>query len=146
MSPLILALAIVTCVLFFLSFLFTLLARSTRRHRAALEAEGIVREGPAVVARVTLRGFRGYGRYGNFNSGILMRPVLTSKTFTFLGSRLHAVPLADLGRYKVSTGGGQLHIATDAPVDATGHMEVQLTLPDADAWAEALWNAGSSRG
>jgi hypothetical protein len=133
-----------------LSVVFSTLKKKLAADHAALEHEGIEKESDDARGSLRYRDFRAPGFYASRSfSGVSGRLILTRATFSFhsVGSRMRHVPRGELGRYAVTTNAdGHLVISTDQPHNASGHMELHLRLPDAEAWAQALRAAGATGG
>jgi hypothetical protein len=119
---------------------------TSRRQRAALTAEGIVREGVSRRAMIQLTDYtRRERHFRQLKRNWPCRLILTRQSFTmlFAGSWLFRVPLAELRRYTVAIEGGDLMIASSEPFEATGHFETRIPVEDAAAWAKALAEVGA---
>jgi hypothetical protein len=154
----VLAIEIVVSSLLFtlvvLAIVFSLVRRaiqtSTAKARAALEPEGIVMETPPVGGSVRYRNYRGLGRGGQklaasrAIAALRVAVVLTKQQLALVGFRSVRIPRAELGRFSVRAAEGRLVLATDQPLDGTGHMEFRLRVPDPDVWVRALVEAGAT--
>jgi hypothetical protein len=125
---------------------FALVARAQARMRAALEAEGIQLDtGPQWIT-IRYDNFRAPGFYrGSSFAKLRARLVLTSQRFVLTPAkrRYFSVPRSDLSRYTVELEGGELHIHSDTPSQATGSIDYRVQLADAPAWVDALTAAGA---
>lgn len=111
---------------------------------AQLESAGIVRRSEIVGGSVRYRHYRAPGVYrGAGISATRAGLVLTREELVVVGGHAQRIPVAALGKYVVTVQDGKLVLATDDPPGATGHVALHLRLPDAEAWAKDLRQAGA---
>ena len=111
---------------------------------AQLEPAGIVRKSELVGGSVRYRNYRAPGVYrGIAIIGTRAALVLTREELVVVGGHAQRIPVATLGKYVATVQDGKLVLATDEPTGATGHVALHLRLPDAEAWAKDLRQAGA---
>ncbi len=114
-----------------------------QRAFAELEAEGVLRRSGPVLITLSLTNYRsargGYAsRYSARRSGKLL----------MLERGLVVLALPRGFRFaheqtEVRLEGGALHLSTDAPVSASGRVEVSVSLPDVEDWYADLKQRGA---
>lgn len=128
---------------------FTMVARTTRRAREALEQEGVVLDSSSQWITVRMNKFRRQGRYTSnaiskgrgyvvFTRQALV--VLSGSAGTGTGIRC---PSSELGRFSVGIINGKLHLVSDSPPGATGHIDYRIAAPDPERWVTTLCAAGA---
>ncbi|HEY2367571.1 MAG TPA: hypothetical protein VGH87_14345 [Polyangiaceae bacterium] len=120
--------------------------KATARTRAELEREGVIMDTGRTWVTIRLNGFRGYGVA--VGVGVYKERgafVLSKQRLVLVPSRRRFPQLshADLAQFDVSADGGQLVLHTDHPPNATGTMDVRVTVSDPNAWVKALTEAGA---
>jgi hypothetical protein len=147
---LVIAISVVVGVSLILGIVFGIIGSAMRKRREAalhvLRQEGIERDSGVVRATVRYRDFAMAGMYSGARVAIVRRQlVLTRANFVILGGipSLPSIPRNELRRYEVKSDEGSLIISTDNPVQASGHMQLKLKVPDVDAWVKALREAGA---
>ena len=115
---------------------------ATLRHK--LEAEGIRLDAGAVDVTIRMRNFRAPGMYeGRGIQGTRRHLVLTDQQLAILGGRpAFFTPRSELKRWKVGLDGERLHLVSDDPPGATGHVDLRISVPDALQWVTTLREAG----
>lgn len=123
---------------------------TTAKARAELESEGVVMETPPVGGSVRYRNFRGRRLGGQMivasRAIVALRVVvvLTQQQLALVGFRTVHIPRAELGRFVVRAADGRLVLATDRPLDGTGHVEYHLRVTEPETWVRALVEAGAA--
>jgi len=139
--------SILTGTILFL--VFGAVKRATERNAAELAAEGIVLDSGQVPMTFTFRGFRGpmvaIGVGSRSGPG---RVVLTRQRMAFvpMGQNRFGfaiVPYDLMNRFEVWVEGGKLHLHSDHPPNATGTVDMALSVADPGAWVKALVGAGA---
>ncbi len=126
---------------------FRAVRRRVAQQRAALEAETVVLDSGWVGATIRLRSYRdARRRVGVGIQGTRCQLVLTRQRLVVIGPRFPPVPLAELKRYSVASDGQRLHLVTDQPMEAEGHFDLRVRVPDPDAWVPKLVEAGAQQG
>jgi hypothetical protein len=112
---------------------------------ARLQQEGVVLDSGPVSGRVAYRDYSAPGFYAGWSARATRRQlVLTRERLAILGMGSIHVPRSELHRYAASIDDGILLLATDAPIGASGHMELRLRVPDVEAWVRELRAAGAT--
>ena len=154
MSGGLLAVVIVVGTLLFTGVLVTLIVSSvrrvTRRQMAELEAEGIVLDSGRVAMTFHFRGFR--GPMVAIGVGVRAGPgriVLTRERLVFVphGQNRFGFAVmgrADLARFTVDTREGRLHMHSDSPPNASGSVDILVSVASPGEWAAALARAGAN--
>ena len=128
-----------------LFIVFRSVRRSLQRAREALTHEGIVLDSGRVGIRTTYRNFRAPGRY--IGAGFRMssgQVVLTQRRLVVLGHRYANFPREALGQFQVGVDDrGHLHVHTDHPPNASGTIDIHMSVSDAAAWQRMLMDAGA---
>lgn len=131
-----------------LTVVFTIVGRVQRAQSAAtshmLEAEGVVLDAGAVDVTMRMRDFHAPGLYeGRGYRATRRRLVLTEKQLAILGGRpAFLTPRGELKRWQVGLDGERLHLVTDDPPGARGHVDLRLSVDDAEKWLATLRDAG----
>lgn len=131
-------------------FILRTIKNAIARQAEELAKEGIVKDSGSVKVTEHLRDFRAPGMRVSVGarSG-LGRLILTKERLALLPlNRRHGLSIlsrADLSRFTAAARDGKLHLHTDNPPNATGSIEVVVSVPDADAWVSALADAGAKR-
>jgi hypothetical protein len=125
------------------------LRRATARQMAVLQGEGIVLDSGRVHVKLKFQGFRGPGvAIGiGVNAGP-GRVVLTQRRFTFVPSGQNRYGIAAferdmLSRFDVGVDEGKLHLHTDNPPNASGTVDMFLSVAEPARWVDALTSAGA---
>lgn len=134
-----------------LFFILSAVRRSTARALAALQGEGIVLDSGRVHMKLTFRGFRGPSVA--IGVGVRAGPgrvVLTQRRFAFVpwGRNRFGFTSTDrelLGRFQVGVDEGRLHLHSDNPPNASGTVDIYLSVANPAEWVEALTAAGAAR-
>ena len=128
------------------ALVFSSIRKATARMRAELASEGIVLDtGPQWIT-LRLTNFRAPGlAVGVSVNKSRASLVLTQRRFVMLPSRraFCRVDRKDLARYTVGLDGGALVIHSDDPPNASGSIDYRVTFPEAQAWVNALTDAGA---
>lgn len=132
-----------------LGTVFGILGSVMRKRMAAeitrLQQEGIVLDSGTASGRVVYREYSAPGFYAGWSSrSTSRRLVLTRERLAIVGMNTIHVPRAELHRYAASSDDGTLLLVTDAPIGASGHMELRLRVADAEAWVRELRAAGAT--
>jgi len=145
LAPLLVIVASLAVTVLMVVGVFALVGRITARLISSLEPEGIVQRTGRQKIRVTLRGFRGAGRYASYKLSINYGElVLTERSFAVAaGTLLVRFDLGSLSSAEVWVEGGRLGFKSDRPSDASGTVEVRVALPDAEAWCARLVERGA---
>jgi hypothetical protein len=123
--------------------------RAAARQMAALAGEGIVLDSGRIHVKLQFRGFRGprvaIGVGVNAGPG---RVVLTQRRFTFVpaGQNRYGIATIDremLGRFDVGVDQGKLHLHSDNPPNASGTVDMFLSVAEPARWVDALTTAGA---
>ena len=123
--------------------------RATARTMTALTSEGIVLDSGSVHMKVRFRGFR--GPRAAIGVGVRAGPgriVLTQHRLVFvpLGQNRYGFASMDregLARFDVGVEEGKLHLHSDNPPNASGTVELLLSVANPSEWIEALTMAGA---
>jgi hypothetical protein len=131
-------------------FIFRAIKNAIARQAEELAKEGIVKDSGSVGITEHLRDFRAPGMRVSVGARAgVGRLILTKERLALLPlNRRHGIsllPRADLARFTATARDGELHLHTDDPPNATGSIEVVVTVPDSDAWVDALTAAGAKR-
>jgi len=112
------------------------------RHR--LEAEGIRLDSGTVDVTIRMRDFHAPGLYeGRGFQGTRRQLVLTDQQLAILGGRpTFFTPRGELRRWQVGVDGGRLRLVSDDPPGARGHVDLRISVPDAERWLTTLREAG----
>ncbi|MGD0524546.1 MAG: hypothetical protein ABSE49_05365 [Polyangiaceae bacterium] len=125
--------------------------RQTARAMAVLHGEGIILDSGRVHLKLSFRGFRGprvaIGIGMNAGPG---RVVLTQRRFTFVpwGQNRYGFTTTDrelLHRFAVGVDEGRLHLHSDNPPNASGTVDIFVSVANPAEWVEALTAAGAVR-
>jgi len=127
-------------------FVFSAVRKATARTRAELEQEGILLDTGRTWITIRLHGYRGNGLA--VGTGLYKERaafVLSKQRLVLVPSRRRFLQLshADLAHFSVGADGGQLVLHTDTPPNATGTMDVRVTVADPETWVKALTEAGA---
>lgn len=129
--------------------MFVMAALRAERARVAamrhqLDAEGIQLDAGAVDVTIRVRNFRAPGLYvGRGYEGTRRHLVLTDQQLAILGGRpAFFTPRNELKRWKVGLDGERLHLVSDDPPGATGHVDLRISVSDAQQWLTTLREAG----
>jgi len=123
--------------------------RQTARNLAVLHGEGIILDSGRVHLKFAFRGFRGpqvaIGVGVNAGPG---RVVLTQRRFAFVpwGQNRYGFTTTDrelLHRFQVGIDEGRLHLHSDNPPNASGTVDIYVSVPNAAEWVQALTAAGA---
>ncbi|MBX3184637.1 MAG: hypothetical protein KF915_18555 [Polyangiaceae bacterium] len=114
-----------------------------QRAFAELEAEGVLRRSGPVMVTLSLTNYR--SARGGFASRYSAR---RSGKLLLLERGLVVLALPRGFRFaheqtEVRLEGGTLHVSTDAPVSASGRVQVSVSLPDAEVWYADLKQRGA---
>ena len=129
-----------------LLIVFSAIRKATAKARAELAREGIVLDTGPTWITIRLSGFRGYGvavGAGFYKERAAL--VLSKQRLVLVPSRRRFLHLshADLARFTVGAEGSELVLHTTEPPNATGTMDVRVTVADPAAWVKALTDAGA---
>jgi hypothetical protein len=108
-----------------------------------LEGEGIVKTSGIVRGSVRKRDYRRPGEYVGAGISSWRGTVVLSKQHLAIDAVL--IPVAELRRYQARVVDDRLSIASDEPLNATGHIEFRVAVTDAPAWVQALRDAGAGK-
>jgi hypothetical protein len=130
-----------------LYFIFGAVRRAGDREVAALQSEGIVLDSGPVHIRFGFRGFR--GPMVAIGVGVRAGPgrlVLTRQRLTFVPSGRNRFGFArmdreGLRRFQVGIQDGKLHLHSDEPPNATGTVDVLVSVANPAQWVDALTEA-----
>ncbi len=129
--------------------IFAAVRRAGEREVAALQSEGIVLDSGRVHVRFGFRGFR--GPMVAIGVGVRAGPgriVLTQQRLTFVpsGSNRYGFARMDregLSRFQVGIQDGKLHLHSDQPPNASGSVDVLVSVANPAQWVDALTMAGA---
>ncbi len=128
-------------------FVFSTIRKATARMRAELEREGIVLDTGPTWITIRLSGFRGYGvavGRGFYKERAAL--VLSKQRLVLVPSRRRFLHLnhADLAHFTAGADGDQFVLHTESPPNATGTMDVRVTVADPQTWVKAVTDAGAN--
>jgi hypothetical protein len=128
-------------------FVFGAIRKATARMRAELEREGIVLDTGPTWITIRLSAFRGYGvavGTGFYKERAAL--VLSKQRLVLVPSRRRFLNLnhADLAHFTAGVDGDQIVLHTESPPNATGTMDVRVTVADPQTWVKALTDAGAN--
>jgi hypothetical protein len=144
-----LAIGIPLLVATILFVVFTLVGWAARRAREALEPEGIVLDSGSQWLTVRMSNYRRQGRYTRkaFSKGkgyvVFTRQALVVLSGTAGTGNGIRCPSSELRRFSVGITDGKLHLVSDSPPGATGHVDYRIAVPDPDRWVSTLCAAGA---
>jgi hypothetical protein len=149
------ALIVAGALLFAGTLVFVILSavrRQTARALAILHGEGIILDSGRVHLKLSFRGFRGprvaIGIGVNAGPG---RVVLTQRRFAFVpwGQNRYGFTTTDrelLNRFTVGVDEGRLHLHSDNPPNASGTVDIFVSVTNPAEWVAALTAAGALPG
>jgi hypothetical protein len=125
--------------------------RATARTMVELQAEGILLDSGRVPMTLRFQGFR--GPRVAIGVGVRSGPgrlVLTQKRLSFVPMMQNrygfAVVMRDeLGRFRVDSAEGRLHLHTTNPPNGSGTVDIMVSVASPDEWITALASAGAQR-
>jgi hypothetical protein len=132
-----------------LLLVFTAVRKAIEREAAALASEGIVLDSGPSTLNATFADFRGPSVYIGVGSRRgPARVVLTKRRFTFVPSGQNRfgfarMDYAELARFTVGVSDGKLHLHSDQPPNASGTVDLLLSVADPASWVRALTEAGA---
>lgn len=134
-------------VVLFLSF--GAMRRSAARALVRLQEEGIVLDSGPIHMKATFRGFR--GPRVAIGAGMRAGPtriVLTQRGLRFvpMGQNRFGFASTDrdlIGRFEVGAKDGKLHLHSDNPPNASGTVDILLSVSNPAEWVDALMQAGA---
>jgi len=132
-----------------LLLIFSAVRRSIARQLVALASEGIVLDSGSVHMKLRFRNFR--GPRVAIGVGVRAGPgrmVLTQQRLTFvpMGQNRYGFASLDremLGRFSVGVDEGRLHMHSDDPPNASGTVDLFLSVANPARWVDALTTAGA---